>query len=40
LSGTYDVAELTDCGPLNDLISSLATGPGNTIDVTLSPKAS
>jgi hypothetical protein len=40
LSGTYDIASLTGCGPLNGLISTLATGPGNTIDVTLTPKAS
>ncbi|WP_407652764.1 DUF6801 domain-containing protein [Amycolatopsis cynarae] len=40
LSGTYDIAPLTGCGPLNNLISALATGPGNTIDVTLSPKSS
>ncbi|GAB3575526.1 hypothetical protein GCM10027445_38140 [Amycolatopsis endophytica] len=38
LSGTYDIAELQDCGPLTGLISPLATGPGNTIDVSLSPK--
>ncbi|GHF52721.1 hypothetical protein FHX82_004204 [Amycolatopsis bartoniae] len=40
LSGTYDVASLTGCGPLNGLISALATGPGNTINATLTPKAS
>ncbi|MFJ8814308.1 DUF6801 domain-containing protein [Amycolatopsis thermoflava] len=40
LSGTYEIAPLENCGPLTGLISPLATGPGNTIDVTLSPKES
>ncbi|HVV07888.1 hypothetical protein [Amycolatopsis sp.] len=40
LSGTYGIAKLTGCGPLNDLVSTLATGPGDTIDVNLTPKAS
>ncbi|OXM63945.1 hypothetical protein L1857_24670 [Amycolatopsis thermalba] len=40
LSGTYDIAPLQNCGPLTGLISPLAAGPGNTIDVTLSPKES
>ncbi|KAA9153513.1 hypothetical protein FPZ12_034255 [Amycolatopsis acidicola] len=40
LTGTYSIAKLKGCGALNDLISALATGDGNTIDVTLTPKTS
>jgi hypothetical protein len=35
LAGGYAIAPLTGCGPFNDFISALATGPGNTIDLTL-----
>lgn len=39
LSGGYALAPLTDCGPFTPFISALATGPGNTIDLTLAPAA-
>ncbi|MFI9380517.1 DUF6801 domain-containing protein [Kutzneria sp. NPDC052558] len=37
LSGSYALAPLTGCGPFTGFISALATGPGNTIDLTLAP---
>jgi len=36
LAGDYALAPLRDCGPFTPFISALATGPGNTIDLTLS----
>ncbi|MFD7659008.1 DUF6801 domain-containing protein [Actinosynnema sp. NPDC059797] len=39
LAGTYTLPALTGCGPLNGLISDLTAGPGNTIEVDLSPRA-
>ncbi|MFD0205706.1 MULTISPECIES: DUF6801 domain-containing protein [Saccharothrix] len=38
LSGTYAIPALTGCGPLNDIVSGFAAGPGNTIDLTLTAK--
>lgn len=38
LAGTYTIPALTGCGPLNDLVSGFAAGPGNTIDLTLTAK--
>jgi len=35
LSGGYAIAPLTGCGPFTGFISALASGPGNTIDLTL-----
>lgn len=38
LKGTYDLSPLTDCGALTGVLSSSVEGPGNAIDVTLTPK--
>ncbi|GAB2976906.1 fibronectin type III domain-containing protein [Saccharothrix stipae] len=38
LTGTYTLPALTGCGPLNGLISGMTAGPGNTIEVKLSPR--
>ncbi|MER5268202.1 DUF6801 domain-containing protein [Actinosynnema sp. NPDC002837] len=38
LAGVYTLPALTGCGPLTGLISGLTSGPGNTIEVTLSPR--
>ncbi|MFC0438643.1 DUF6801 domain-containing protein [Kutzneria buriramensis] len=38
LSGGYAIAPLTGCGPFTPFISALASGPGNTIDLTLTGK--
>lgn len=38
LHGTYAISDLTGCGALNGIISPLAQGGGNTIDINLSPK--
>ena len=39
LSGTFTLPPLADCGAFNDLISQLTAGPGNTIDLALTPSA-
>ncbi|HEU5471410.1 MAG TPA: fibronectin type III domain-containing protein [Actinophytocola sp.] len=39
VSGTYTIPALQGCGVLNDLVSMLTTGPGNTIQATLAPPA-
>ncbi|PSL53629.1 chitodextrinase [Saccharothrix carnea] len=38
LVGTYTLPALTGCGPLTGLISGATSGPGNTIEVKLSPR--
>ncbi|ALG11883.1 hypothetical protein AOZ06_37930 [Kibdelosporangium phytohabitans] len=38
LTGEYALAALKGCGGLNDFISVFTAGPGNTIDLTLTPK--
>ncbi|MFC7613150.1 fibronectin type III domain-containing protein [Actinokineospora soli] len=38
LTGTYTLPTLQGCGTLNNLISALAAGPGNTIAVALTPR--
>ncbi|MBP2330560.1 chitodextrinase [Kibdelosporangium banguiense] len=38
LTGEYTLAALKGCGFLNDIISALTAGPGNTIQITLTPK--
>lgn len=38
LKGTYDLSPLIDCGVLTGVLSSSVAGPGNAIDVTLTPK--
>ncbi|GGV24682.1 hypothetical protein GCM10010277_05100 [Streptomyces longisporoflavus] len=38
LKGTYTLPGLTDCGALNDIISTFTAGPGNTIDLALTYK--
>nr|WP_157529345.1 fibronectin type III domain-containing protein [Kibdelosporangium sp. MJ126-NF4]CEL22975.1 Chitinase [Kibdelosporangium sp. MJ126-NF4]CTQ90114.1 Chitinase (EC 3.2.1.14) [Kibdelosporangium sp. MJ126-NF4] len=38
LTGEYALAALKGCGGLNDFISVFTSGPGNTIDITLTPK--
>ncbi|ONI84058.1 hypothetical protein ALI144C_15200 [Actinosynnema sp. ALI-1.44] len=38
LTGEYTLAKLQGCGGLNDFISVFTSGPGNTIDLTLTPK--
>ncbi|MFJ6673064.1 fibronectin type III domain-containing protein [Actinosynnema sp. NPDC091369] len=37
-TGVYTLPALTGCGPLTGLISGLTSGPGNTIQVALSPR--
>ena len=37
IAGTYTLPALQNCGFLNDLISSAAAGPGNTISANLTP---
>ncbi len=39
LTGTYGMSDLTGCGLLTSFISPLTKGAGNTIDLTLTPKA-
>ncbi|MQY04780.1 DUF6801 domain-containing protein [Actinomadura macrotermitis] len=39
IKGGYDLAALKDCGPLTGLLGSSITGPGNTLDLQLTPKA-
>lgn len=39
LTGTYGISDLTGCGLLTSFISPLTKGAGNTIDLTLTPKA-
>lgn len=39
LTGVYTLPALKSCGFLTPLVSALTTGPGNTINVTLTPKA-
>ncbi|WP_130347558.1 fibronectin type III domain-containing protein, partial [Herbihabitans rhizosphaerae] len=38
LAGTYTLPPLKGCGVLNNLISAFTAGPGNTVDVNLTPK--
>lgn len=38
VAGSYTLPELTGCGPLTGLISGLTSGPGNTIQLPLSPR--
>ncbi|WP_236725122.1 fibronectin type III domain-containing protein [Amycolatopsis orientalis] len=38
LSGTYTLPPLKGCGFLNELVSAVATGPGNTVEVNLTPR--
>ena len=38
LTGVYTLPALKGCGPLNGLISAVTAGPGNTIEVNLTPK--
>ncbi|MGW5054240.1 fibronectin type III domain-containing protein [Actinokineospora sp. NPDC004072] len=38
LTGTYTLPALQGCGVLNSLISALTAGPGNTIEVALTPR--
>jgi chitodextrinase len=38
LTGTYTLPALKGCGGFNDFISAFTAGPGNTIDMTLTPK--
>ncbi|MFV2212500.1 DUF6801 domain-containing protein [Actinomadura sp. LOL_016] len=37
LTGGYDLAPLAGCGALTGLIGDAVTGPGNTVDLTLTP---
>ncbi|MCE6996603.1 fibronectin type III domain-containing protein [Saccharothrix sp. S26] len=39
LAGVYTLPALTGCGPLTGLISGVTSGPGNTIEVKLAPRA-
>ena len=39
VKGTYGISDLTGCGWLNNVISPLTKGGGNTIDINLTPKA-
>ena len=39
LSGSYGISDLTGCGLLTSFISPLTKGPGNTIDLQLTPVA-
>ncbi len=39
LAGTFSISDLNGCGALNGLVSPLTAGGGNTINVTLTPKA-
>ena len=39
LSATFKISDLNGCGALNGLVSPLTAGGGNTINVTLTPKA-
>ncbi|OLT16939.1 hypothetical protein BJF79_48620 [Actinomadura sp. CNU-125] len=39
ISGEYSLSEITDCGPLTGILSLFTAGDGNTIDLTLAPKA-
>ncbi|MFI0351216.1 DUF6801 domain-containing protein [Actinomadura sp. 9N407] len=38
VKGAYELAPLTDCGPLTGLLSSSIAGPGNTVQLSLTPK--
>ncbi|MFC5287376.1 fibronectin type III domain-containing protein [Actinokineospora guangxiensis] len=38
LTGTYTIPALRGCGVLTSLISALTTGPGNTIEASLTPR--
>ncbi|SFH42885.1 Fibronectin type III domain-containing protein [Amycolatopsis regifaucium] len=38
LTGTYTLPPLQGCGALNDLVSGVASGPGNTVEVNLIPR--
>ena len=39
MKGTYGISDLRGCGWLNNVISPLTKGGGNTIDINLTPKA-
>ncbi|MBJ7470016.1 MAG: fibronectin type III domain-containing protein [Solirubrobacteraceae bacterium] len=39
IAGTYAISDLNGCGPLNGFVSPLTAGGGNTINLTLTPKA-
>ncbi|MFD0684242.1 DUF6801 domain-containing protein [Actinomadura fibrosa] len=38
VAGAYELAPLADCGVLTGLLSSAVAGPGNALDLTLTPK--
>ncbi|MFD9960824.1 fibronectin type III domain-containing protein [Amycolatopsis sp. NPDC058986] len=38
LTGSYTLPPLQGCGSLNDLVSGVASGPGNTVEVNLTPR--
>ncbi|QWF82711.1 fibronectin type III domain-containing protein [Amycolatopsis sp. CA-230715] len=38
LTGTYTLPPLQGCGFMNDVVSGVASGPGNTIEVNLAPR--
>ncbi|WP_228151116.1 choice-of-anchor D domain-containing protein [Tamilnaduibacter salinus] len=38
LTGTYELPPLENCGALTDIINQLMAGPGNTIDLSLTPQ--
>ncbi|WP_436497852.1 DUF6801 domain-containing protein [Actinokineospora sp. HUAS TT18] len=38
LSGTYAIPPFSNCGPFTSVINSLAAGPGNTLEITLTKK--
>ncbi len=37
VTSTYSIAKLQGCGPLNDILSLFASGPGNKLTATLAP---
>ena len=39
ISGTYALSAIENCGPLTGILSLFTAGDGNTIDLTLTPKA-
>lgn len=39
LSGTYTIPKFTGCGAVSGLVSNQVSGPGNTINLTLTPHA-
>ncbi|MGP4029346.1 fibronectin type III domain-containing protein, partial [Actinomadura sp. 3N407] len=39
ISGTYALSDIENCGPLTGILNIFTAGDGNTIDLTLTPKA-